>query len=213
MKRILISVVVLLVMFSVQASAQARWGVTGGMNFNTSKFTEIDVENRIGWNAGVTCLVDLPLGFSLQPSLVYSQKNANITDHFAQKMGFVELPVSVQWGPDLLVFRPFIDVTPYIGYAVSNKTFMNAATQGLDGYFPEDRSWFGKERFEYGLGIGGGINVWKLQVLARYCWNFGSLYNLENHDGFSDAFKDHFAELNSESANFGGVTLSVAFLF
>lgn len=202
MKRLFATVLAALALCCISASAQAKWGVTAGLNFNTSKFSEIDVKAKTGWSAGATCLVDLPLGFSIQPSLLYHQKGANITNEIAQNMGFIELPVSVQWGPDLLVFRPFLDVTPYIGYALSNEV----ATSLADFKFS---SWQGKERFEYGLGIGAGINVWKLQVIARYNWNFGSLYNVEGWDDIKSELKG----LSAENENFGGVTLSLAFLF
>lgn len=204
MKRILIIVTSLLVLISASASAQTRWGVTAGMNFNTSKFTEVEVEAKTGWSAGITCLVDLPFGFSLQPSLLYHQKGANLTDEISQKMGFLELPVSVQWGPDLLIFRPFLDVTPYVGYALSSEFKASAAVANLIG-----KGWAGKERLEYGLGLGAGINVWKLQLLARYNWNFGSLYNVE---GWGD-IKPNLKGLNSKNENFGGVSVSLAFLF
>ncbi len=202
MKKFLVAAVALLLVFS--ASGQVKWGVTGGVNFNTSKFSEIDVDSRVGWNAGVTCLVDLPLGFSVQPSLLYAQRGANITDGVSQDMGFVEFPVSVQWGPDLLLLRPFIDVTPYIGYAVSNNFKM-----ALPAVDVTSSSWKNKERFEYGLGVGGGLNIWKIQILARYCWNFGTLYNVE---GWND-IKENLTGLDVKNSNFGGVTLSVAFLF
>ncbi len=202
MKRLFATVVAALALCCISASAQAKWGVTAGLNFNTSKFSEIDVKAKTGWSAGATCLVDLPLGFSIQPSLLYHQKGANITNEIAQNMGFIELPVSVQWGPDLLVFRPFLDVTPYIGYALSNEVTTSLA----DFKFS---SWRGKERFEYGLGIGAGINVWKLQLIARYNWNFGSLYNVEGWDDIKSELKG----LSAENENFGGVTLSLAFLF
>ena len=201
MKRLFATVVAALALCCISASAQAKWGVTAGLNFNTSKFSEIDVKAKTGWSAGATCLVDLPLGFSIQPSLLYHQKGANITNEIAQNMGFIELPVSVQWGPDLLVFRPFLDVTPYIGYALSNEVTTSLA----DFKFS---SWQGKERFEYGLGIGAGINVWKLQLIARYNWNFGSLYNVEGWDDIKSELKG----LSAENENFGGVTLSLAFL-
>lgn len=211
MKRILMAVAAILLLCAGQASAQARWGVTAGMNFNSSRFTDVAVETRTGWNAGVTCLVDLPLGFSIQPSVLYNQKNANITENIAQDMGYIEVPVSVQWGPDLLLFRPFLDVTPYVGYAVSNdmhlKNLPSVGGLSLDSLF--DNGWKGKERLEYGLGIGGGINVWKLQVIARYNWNFGSLYNV---DGWDD-IKAHFPDLKRDNEHFGGLTLSLAFLF
>lgn len=204
MKRILTVVLAALMLTGISASAQAKWGVTAGLNFNTSKFTEVDVKARTGWSVGGTCLVDLPLGFSVQPSLLYHQKGANITNELSQSMGFLELPVSVQWGPDLLVFRPFLDVTPYVGYALSNKFSASVA-----GIVLSDEGWKGKERFEYGLGLGAGVNVWKLQFIARYNWNFGSLYNVEGWDDI----KPHLKDLNSKSENFGGVTLSLAFLF
>lgn len=204
MKRILMIVLAVFLLAGISASAQAKWGVTAGLNFNTSKFTEVDVKARTGWSVGGTCLVDLPLGFSVQPSLLYHQKGANITNELSQSMGYLELPVSVQWGPDLLIFRPFLDVTPYVGYALSNKFSASVA-----GIVLSDEGWKGKERFEYGLGLGAGVNVWKLQFIARYNWNFGSLYNVEGWDDI----KPHLKDLNSKSENFGGVTLSLAFLF
>lgn len=204
MKRILTVVLAALMLTGISASAQAKWGVTAGLNFNTSKFSDVDVKARTGWSVGGTCLVDLPLGFSVQPSLLYHQKGANITNEVSQSMGFLELPVSVQWGPDLLIFRPFLDVTPYVGYALSNKFSASVA-----GIVLSDEGWKGKERFEYGLGLGAGVNVWKLQFIARYNWNFGSLYNVEGWDDI----KPHLKDLNSKSENFGGVTLSLAFLF
>lgn len=204
MKRILTVVLAALMLTGISASAQAKWGVTAGLNFNTSKFSEVDVKARTGWSVGATCLLDLPLGFSVQPSLLYHQKGANLTNEISQSMGFLELPVSVQWGPDLLIFRPFLDVTPYVGYALSNK--FSASVAGLDF---SSEGWQGKERFEYGLGLGAGVNVWKLQLIARYNWNFGSLYNVEGWDDI----KPHLKDLNAKSENFGGVTLSMAFFF
>ena len=206
MKRVLMIVLAVFLLAGISASAQTKWGVTAGLNFNTSKFSEVQVKARTGWSVGATCLVDLPLGFSLQPTLQYHQKSANLTNELSQSMGFLELPVSVQWGPDLLIFRPFIDATPYVGYALSNE--FSASVAGLD---ISTDGWKGKERFEYGLGLGAGINVWKLQIIARYNWNFGSLYSVE---GWND-IKQHLNknELSSASENFDGVTLSLAFLF
>lgn len=204
MKRLFMMVVAALFLCGITASAQPKWGVTAGLNFNTSKFTDVDVKARTGWSAGATCLVDLPLGFSLQPSLVYHQKGANITDNISQNVGYLELPVSLQWGPDLLIFRPFLDVTPYIGYALSSDT--KVALSGLN--FDWD-SWEGKKRFEYGVGIGAGVNVWRLQLIARYNWNFGSLYNVKGWDDI----KDHIPDLKRGSEHFGGVTLSLAYMF
>ncbi len=204
MRKILISAIAFFLLFAVQASAQARWGVTGGMNFGTSRFSELDIKAKTGWNAGLTLLVDLPLGFSLQPSLVYSQKNLNVSESLVQNVGYLEFPVSLQWGPDLLIFRPFVDVTPYIGYGISQEML----TSVKDGHVLPS-GWSGKERFEYGLGLGGGINVWKIQLLLRYCWNFGPLYNVH---GWED-IKTQVGGLNARNDNFGGLMFGASILF
>lgn len=204
MKRLFIALAAVLVLASVNSSAKTKWGVTAGMGFNTAKFSEIDVKARAGWNAGLTLGVDLPLGFSLQPALVYQQKGVNLSDDVYQNMGYLELPVSVQWGPDLLFFRPFLDVTPYVGYALSNKFVADAGTLEIT-----DKSWEGKQRFEYGIGVGGGLDIWKLRLVARYNWNFGSLYNVE---GWKD-IKEDITGLNSDNNNFGGVTVTLSIFF
>lgn len=205
MKKIFILAAIAMMAFSASASAKG-FGVTAGMNFNTSKFGDIDVKAKTGWSAGITYGVDLPLGFSIQPALVYQQKGANLTNGSSQSMDFIELPVSVQWGPDLLVLRPFIDVTPYIGYALSNKF-----TTDIRFVEIERDSWKGKQRFEYGLGIGAGVDVWKFRVIARYNWNFGSLYNVDNWEDIVDQL--NLKDLNEKNPNFGGVSLSLAFFF
>lgn len=206
MKKMFILAAIAMMAFSASASAQGKFGITAGMNFNTSKFNDLDVKAKAGWSAGVTYGVDLPLGFSIQPSLMYQQRGANLADGVSQTMGFIELPVSVQWGPDLLIFRPFLDVTPYVGYALSNQF---VADIPLADY--EDNSWDGKQRFEYGLGVGAGVDIWKFRVIARYNWNFGSLYDVEGWDDIKEQL--NLKDLNEENPNFGGLSISLAFFF
>lgn len=185
--------------------AQSRYGVIGGINFSTANIKNLNRGTMTQWHAGLTYKLDLPLGFSLQPSLVYNVKGAKVSGEltkFDLSMGYLELPVSLQWGPDLLLFRPFLDVTPYIGYAVSNKF-------SAPGVEPVRNNWkdYALQRFEYGMGLGIGLEIWRFQVIGRYNWNFGSLYDakVQNTDGL---IKNAF-----DGKNFGGITLSVAFLF
>lgn len=207
MKKFLLALVMTIVLSSVSANAVGRWGVTAGLGFNTSKFVEVSGETRTGWNVGLTGAFDLPLGFSIQPSLIYNEKVMDITDFATQSMGYLELPVSLQWGPDLLIFRPFVDVTPYVGYALTND--FRADIAGLVSF--TDGSWDGKNRLEYGLGLGGGIDVWKFRVVARYNWNFGPLYNVKGWGDIKETLK--LSELNAENPNFGGVSVSLTYFF
>lgn len=209
MRRILcVAIVSLATVFCrTELFAQVRWGITGGLGWSQSNVSEIIEEKApAGWNAGLTVSFDLPLGFSLQPTLRYHHKDALLTSNVGQKMDFVEFPLALQWGPDLLIFRPFVEAAPYVSYALSNKTYSNVG--GLDVTY-EDKSWKDKQRFGYGLGIGGGIEVWRLQISARYNWDFGTLYDVAGWDDI----KDHFDELNAESSSFGGVTLNLSFFF
>ena len=212
MKKYLIVIAAALLAFSATASAQVNFGVTAGMNFNSAKIGDVKMDARAGWNVGATVQFDLPLGFSLQPSLVYMQKSGGYTTpefssailedikaQFVQTVGSLVLPVSVQWGPDLLVARPFLDVTPYVGYSLSNK--IKADVAGIEEVVK------GGNGLDYGLGLGAGINVWKLQAIVRYNWNFGVLGNYED---FTDI---KLGDLNSENETFGGITVSVAFFF
>ncbi len=203
MKRLLIAVASLLLICSVQASAQG-FGVTAGMNFNSAKIEDVRTDARAGWNIGVTYGLDLPLGFSVQPSLVFIQKAADYSPVDAvtalQKVSSINIPVSVQWGPDLIVARPFIDVTPYLGYSMSNKLKGNLA-----GIVKGETSL--ANAFEYGVGLGAGLNVWKLQAIVRYNWNFGTLGKLSD-------FKDlQIGDFKTENETFGGISVSVAFFF
>ncbi len=185
--------------------AQSRYGVIGGMTFSTSRISELSRAPMTQWHAGLTYKLDLPLGFSLQPSLVYHAKGARIKDQrqFDIRMSYLELPVSFQWGPDLLIFRPFLDVTPYIGYALGNQL----AASGME---TSRNSWAGLNRFEYGLGLGIGLELWRFQVIGRYNWNFGPLSSAGEamQGGFVPFINDAFS-----SNNFGGFTLSLAILF
>ena len=204
MKRIFTIIASALVLMSVTVSAQTKFGVTAGMNFNTARIADIRLEAKAGWSAGVSCLVDLPLGFSLQPSLVYIQKGVDysVIDKLSvvQTVGSINLPVSLQWGPDLIVARPFLDVTPYVGYSLSNKM-----EGGIAGVIKGETSL--KNAFEYGVGVGAGINVWKLQAIVRYNWNFGTLGKL------SDFKNIEINDFKVENEAFGGVSVSLAYFF
>ena len=203
MKRYLLALAALMLFCSVQASAQG-FGITAGMNFNTAEISNVKMDTKAGWSVGVTYGVDLPLGFSLQPSLVYVQKSADYSLvkglDALQKVGSINLPVSVQWGPDLIVARPFLDVTPYLGYSLSNKL-----EGGIEGVVKGETSL--ENTFEYGVGLGAGVNIWRLQAIVRYNWNFGTLGKL------SDFKELGLGDFKVENETFGGVSVSLAYFF
>jgi len=207
--------VALLTAGAAESWGQSRFGIIGGMNFSTSKLKELNRSTMTQYHAGLTYKLDLPLGFSFQPSLIYNVKGAKMqnvltgNDRFDISMGYLELPVSFQWGPDLLIFRPFLDVTPYIGYALNNKLVKSSGPEAANCN-PQNNVWnAGLKRLEYGLGLGVGVELWRFQLIGRYNWNFGPIYNGNDKSGDFAAM----VEKAFDKSNFGGFSLSLAFLF
>ena len=205
MKRLLAFVAALFMLIPL-VSAQSGFGIKGGMNFNTMsdmKPTDgglINVKARTCYHFGVMYKAKLPLGFALQPELLYINKNSrmefgeqNSKDYLSQdaKLHYLQLPVGVQWGVDLVLFRPYLQFTPYIGYAISKGGIYNKV------------SWDDLNRFEYGFGLGAGIEVWKIQLSGRYSWDLGKVSNFE----WPKLRKEVKREKNR------GFELSIGFLF
>lgn len=192
-------------LFCASEMSAQKYGIIGGASFTSIQ--NINESSKTGFSVGATAQLRLPLGFSIQPSLVYNQKSAQVGGdvlNASMDMGYLELPVSVQWGPDLLLFRPFLDVTPFVGYALNN-TIRTEALNAVEVVTKNE--WNGVNRLSYGLGLGGGLEVWRFQLTCRYNWNFGPLFDADGTltiKPLSETLKDK---------NFGGVTLSLAFMF
>lgn len=189
MKRLLFAAAFFLMSlcFADKVSA-GNFGVLGGANFYTMNVKEVSSQTMTQWNAGITYKLNLPLGFHFQPTLLYNVKGANL-NAAELSVGYLELMTSVQWGIDLILLRPFIDVSPFIGYGLNS-------CGDLKGLWKE-----AGEKLECGVGLGGGLDIWRFQFAARYNWNFGSL------------MKNSYDLETIKNAKFGGVTLTMAYFF
>lgn len=155
MKKLLALIIVAIaaLLCAGHVSAQHNFGVMGGVTFSYSNVKELNDGPLTQYHAGLTYRARLPMGFSIQPSLLYHAKGSRTSlagVELDTKVGYLELPVSFQWGPDLILFRPFVDVTPFAGYAVKPSS--------------------GFDRWEYGVGAGLGFDIWRFQFITRYNW-------------------------------------------
>ncbi|MBO8484255.1 MAG: PorT family protein [Bacteroidetes bacterium] len=216
----LVSLAAVILLSGGQAFAQGRFGVIGGMTFSNAEQQSLNRSTMNKYHVGVTFQLKLPLGFSIQPALQYHVKGAklgNVIPGLEENntcdltVGYLELPVSLQWGPDLLLFRPFLDVTPYIGCGLNNR--MDAYIDGILPSVQVKNEWSELNRFEYGLGVGVGIEVWKFQVIGRYNWNFGSLYARDDASEPDTYLVGMMRNAFSNGHNLGGFTLSLSLLF
>ena len=166
MKKIAFLLVSLLLLGGVAANAQGVI-VKAGFNYTNASSVQDLKSGKTGWQFGAGFQTESWTGFSLQPELVYKVKGVTLEDATKVSMNYVELPVNIQWGPDLLIARPFIFASPFLGYNIGTK--FSKETTLADTI---NRNF---HRFEYGLGLGLGINVWKLQITGKYNWNFGQI--------------------------------------
>ncbi|MBO6082242.1 MAG: PorT family protein [Bacteroidales bacterium] len=202
MKRIFSLVAVLAASLILAAEANAQFGMVFGLTSSSVKMAKSDAISL--YHAGFTAKIPLGSGFALQPSLLYQVKGANVgqlgtasDEDFKVKTGFVELPLAIQWGPQLAAFRPFVFGEPFVGYRVSstdkgNDTFRDWASQA-------------KNKFEYGFGLGAGVDIADhIQLSAQWFNNLGTMFA-----GSSDASTESLGRVK----NFEGIKFSLAILF
>ncbi|MBR3744534.1 MAG: PorT family protein [Bacteroidales bacterium] len=164
-------------------------------------FSASTFKNFTNFNVGVGYRTNSWNGFKLQPELLYNVRGTRIDNVTNWKMSYLELPVNVQWGIDLIVLRPFLQVAPFIGYDFQNVTSDTAAGNTLDDH----NVTTGANRFEYGVSVGGGLDLLdRIQLSVTYNWNFGAVANLE-------AYKDQIAGIDRLNARC--LQISMAYMF
>ena len=216
MKKIL---VIAALFASVMAASAQQFGVKGGLTLSTVGGADNPKENKdvALFEAGVVYKADLGAGFAIQPALGYQMKGAKFTQNSTQntvetKTGFVELSVAAQWGPDLLAFRPFVFVEPYIGYAVTgNESLTNRNGTSAGDKINTALQKEAKNKFEFGAGAGIGLEITRhIQLSCQYFNNFGKLYKEDR------LYKDDLSGIKSSYVNlksYQGVKVTLAVLF
>ena len=209
MKRLfLMAVAAVAVMVSgLNASAQVRFGVLGGFTSSSTKAENINTESVSLYHAGVAAQVRLPFNLAVQPQLVYQVKGTAAASADT-KVGYVEVPVQIQWGPDLIVCRPYVLAEPFVGYALNVKATTDLASAQM---VINDFKDLNLNRFEYGVGVGAGIEFWRLQLSAKYFWNFGELAG-EAKD-LAGAISSAVYDAISSGKSFSGINVSLALFF
>ena len=156
-------------------------------------------KNFTSFNVGVGYRTGAWNGFKFQPELVYNVRGTRIDDATNWKMGYLEMPLNLQWGLDLILLRPFLQVAPCIGYSFANATSDTQAGNTL-GPVTRDAS-----RFEYGLSVGGGLDLMnRVQLSVTYNWNFGPVANLNE-------YQDQVASIERRNARC--LQISLAYMF
>ena len=206
MKKAIVAAIAAAFVFNIGVSAQhynnPRGGIVGGVTSSSTKIKDVTTKSISMYHAGVAAEIPLGGGFAIQPELIYNMKGMTLNKvgdstmsdaakSLETKVGYVELPVQLQWGPDLVAFRPYGFVEPFIGYQITAKG--------------DEVTSLGEElqKLEYGMSLGAGIDISHFQISAKYFWNFGNVYKGDINQT-ATAIKDF---------SFNGFVISLAIFF
>lgn len=203
MKKLIVIVASLL----IAVSAHAQLGIVAGITSSKATIDAAlsDVQNVTQYHVGLTYKIDLGL-IAIQPALIYNVKGAKVSEFkalgdiasFDYKNGYLELPVQVQAGLNLGVARIYAIAEPFIGYAITN------STQSSNGNKIDIKWNEVKNKLEYGIGVGAGVELIKhVQISARYFWNLGNVEKV--------AIATVTDAVSNKAAN--GIVASVTLLF
>jgi len=202
MKRVFVLLIAIFCLTATQARAEG-FLIKGGLTFQSfgefkQAITDLSLKGYTKWEAGVGYQTGSLAGFSLQPELLYKAKGVSVEDSEQKasiSMSYLEIPVNIQWGLELFVFKPFIFLSPYVGFNLGNKV---TGTKELGEIVSEVAT-----KVEYGLGLGLGLDISKFQITAKYNWDFGGVANW-------DKYRE---EVKSIKPSEGMVEVAVAFIF
>ena len=197
MKKLILALSALL----LAVSANAQLGIVAGVTSTKTNLDEAykdiaETMNVDQYHAGLVYNLNLPLGLSLQPGIIYNMKGQSLASNIDAlgakqdvtintKTGYLEIPVRVAWGIDLGLFKPYVFAEPYLGYAINTETTTEikdaAAAEILNStmgtQLESKNEWDARNRLEYGVGLGAGVRLLKFASLSvKYFWEFGNLY-------------------------------------
>lgn len=157
-----------------QANAKGSFLIKGGLTFqnmkSVSELTSLGIKGATRWEAGLGFQTGTFAGFSFQPEVLYKAKGLKFGDDTNVTVKYLEVPVNIQWGVDLLVARPFIFASPYVGFKLKQSYSQVSSLLPIDFDAAVNKVCGG-----FGLGL--GLDIAHFQITAKYDWDFGGVAN------------------------------------
>lgn len=167
--------------------------VKGGVEFphyNISDLSDVRFASITGWHAGAGYQTGTLAGLSLQPELLYQRSGFTAkgidgtTDQV--RTDNIQAIANIQWGVELIIFRPFLFVAPFASYNLSQRS-----------------DFLDLKKWDYGLGAGIGFDIGGVQVTGKYNWAFGGVVD----------WNSYMESTKNISANTGSLVVSIAYIF
>ena len=207
------------------AQAQFTFGVRAGLNL-TNISEKYDGEKpsedergkfKPGFQVGVVGEYAISDAFAIQPGIVFATQGARVkySDTWAGEkeefkasltLNYIQVPINAQYKLDLGGAKLLLQAGPYLGLGIGGKAKIEETYGGetkKDDYkikfgsgTPDEDTTYVDNAFDFGLGIGAGLQFSNIQVGLGY--NLG-LANMTDED-------------KSSSKN-NGFALTVTYLF
>ena len=183
---------VLFALVSIVSYSQISWNAKVGMNM--SNFTgDMDTDMRIGFNVGVGMEYQFSDMWSIQPSLMLTQKGAKIKED-GETMKFnpmyLEIPVlaaarfAVADNQNIVV-----KAGPYFAFGIAGKC--KIGDEKID-FFGDGDDQFGGKRFDCGIGVGVAYEIGKFFVGLDGEFGFTNVVDFKS-DGVSNPKNMNFS--------------------
>lgn len=187
------------------ASAQARFGVKGGLDLTEMRFHHdvFNAENRTGWFIGPTLQFTLPIvGIGMDISALYNQRTTKIDDLYVDtgngelvkakdlKTRQIVVPLNARYTIGLSsVFNVFAFAGPQLAFRLGDEERPLASHDGEDALV-----WRVKES-NFSVNLGAGVTLDHLQVSVNYNVGVGKAGEVTFSDAthaLGNAVKGHY---------------------
>ena len=163
------------------ASADFRFGVKAGLNFNKLNYkiqnwqdatNELkNIDNQTGWMAGVMAEFTIPIvNIGADASILYARQNLSAREkEYYSNENFIDIPVNLKWKIGLPVVGKFVSPIIYTGpdflFALNKNTLKDIQTKTC----------------EVGWNVGLGVELLRhLQIEAGYCFGLNNVMKYTN---------------------------------
>jgi len=156
--------------FTVSDQIEYHYGIVAGQNVATIKSKDGSSQDVItGWMGGLAFQVVWPKGFVVQPEVLYSQKGCIFSNSgIKYDINYLEVPVRVMYRLHMAEVKPFVFAAPYGAYTIK---VVPENENLIEEDFPPDQI----KKMDFGIGVGGGFDVWKIQLSFKYSWGFAQV--------------------------------------
>jgi hypothetical protein len=188
MKKILLISLIMLLSVSV---AYSQFGIKGGINLADLRGSDVVKDNmktRLGLVGGISYRINLIMGLSLQPEVLYVQKGVvyeasqsqgsySMTQKSTQKGDYIDIPLLLKYNLPIPQFSPFIEAGASYGILLSAKEKFER-TSNVPGYPSTSDEGDIKNtvtKADLSIIVGVGFDITILELDARFVFGMNRL--------------------------------------